>query len=66
MTPFRTAQVSQKKPFKSKTRAHSGLASPPCHQYYKPASAHDKESYRVLEIYYKLPVVKIKLQSNLV
>lgn len=32
----------------------------------KPASAHYRESYRVLEIYYKLPVLKIKLQLNLV
>jgi hypothetical protein len=42
------------------------MGSHPLNQYYKLASAHDKESYRVLEIRYKLPAMKIKLQSNLV
>lgn len=33
--------------------------NPPFHECYRPASAHYKESYHVLEIYYKLPVLKI-------
>jgi len=46
---------------KSSNRRGRTLGSHPLNQYYKPASAHDKESYRVLEIRYKLPVMKIKL-----
>jgi hypothetical protein len=51
---------------KSSNRRGRTLGSHPLHQYYKPASAHDKESYRVLKIHHKLPVLNIELQPNLV